>query len=262
MRGEVHVHERIRSKQLNIFTALLVAVADALLRVGKLMRSETTAPVPLLPPSAPFNAQQRAWLNGYFAGLTSFADGRGGAADAGGGTIAVAKKSLLVLFGSQSGTAEGLAKKLVKQANAGAFAARLMEANGCSIEELAATERLLLVTSTWGDGDAPDNAAQLLIRLTASDAPRLEKLSFSVLTIGDKNYSEFCGAGRKFDAAFEKLGARRVHPRVDCDLDYEAAAGAWIAGALVKVGEVISETVISNQSANAGTEASLLITDY
>jgi sulfite reductase (NADPH) flavoprotein alpha-component len=221
------------------------------------MKSDVTMPVPMVPPSAPFSAEQRAWLNGYFAGLTSFADAQNGGTTVGSAAPITAKKALLVLFGSQTGTAEGFAKKLVKQATD--FAGKISEANACSLEELAATERLLLVTSTWGDGDAPDNAAQLLAKLTAADAPRLEKLSFSVLALGDKNYTEFCGAGRKFDEALEKLGAKRVHPRVDCDLDYEAAAAEWVTGALAKLGEVVSESVISKQSVGPATPS--LITD-
>jgi sulfite reductase (NADPH) flavoprotein alpha-component len=187
--------------------------------------------VPFVPATAPFNAQQRAWLNGYFAGLTSFAE-----TDSAGASASVAPEktqvALTILFGSQSGTAEGLAKKLGRESAQHGFAATVKEANACTLEELAKIERLLLMTSTWGEGDAPDNAAQLLAGLQGANAPKLETLSFSVLALGDKNYSDFCGAGRKFDEALEKLGARRVHPRVDCDLDYETPAKAWMEGAL------------------------------
>jgi sulfite reductase (NADPH) flavoprotein alpha-component len=196
-------------------------------RVDLSMKSETNLAVPFVPMSAPFNDRQRAWLNGYLAGLTSFTG-----TDTG-GTVTPsaptkAKVALTILFGSQSGTAEGLAKKLAKESAQYGFAASIKEANACSLDELAKAERLLLLTSTWGEGDAPDNAAQLLAALTATNAPRLEKLLFSVLALGDKNYSDFCGAGRKFDEALEKLGAKRIHPRVDCDLDYEVPAKAWV----------------------------------
>lgn len=204
------------------------------------MKSETKVAVPYVPLSAPFNAAQRAWLNGYFAGLTSFAD----TADAGATAVSApagTQLALTILFGSQSGTTEGLAKKMGRESAQHGFAAVVKEANACTLEELSKTDRLLLLTSTWGEGDAPDNAAQLLTALQGANAPRLEKLSFSVLSLGDKNYSDFCGAGRKFDEALEKLGAKRVHARVDCDLDYEAAAKAWTEAALKAISAVESQ---------------------
>src|SRR5436190_2277108 len=203
-----------------------------------------TVAVPCVPVSAPFNAQQRAWLNGYFAGLTSFA-GTGSASAGEVAAPAKAKVALTILFGSQSGTAEGLAKKLAKESASLGFAASVKEANACTLDELSKAGRLLLLTSTWGEGDAPDNAAQLLTALTAADAPKLDKLSFSVLALGDKNYSDFCGAGRKFDEAFEKLGAKRVLPRVECDLDYEAAAKTWAEAAFKALSEVDAGPEIS-----------------
>ncbi len=186
--------------------------------------------IPFVPATAPFSAQQRAWLNGYFAGLTSF----GEAATESASVLAPAaeKMPLRILFGSQSGTAEGFAKKLAKEAGARGFAPKVSEANACALDELATTERLLLVTSTWGDGDAPDNAMGFWNALNTVEALKLANTSFSVLALGDQNYSEFCGAGKKFDTRFEQLGARRIHPRVDCDLDYESAAKAWMDAAL------------------------------
>jgi sulfite reductase (NADPH) flavoprotein alpha-component len=118
------------------------------------MSSKTA--VPYVPTTAPFTAQQRAWLNGYFAGLTSFADT--GTAATAPAPAAAAKKPLLILYGSQTGSAEGLAKKLAKESSAHGLEARLLEANACGLDVLAQTERLLFVTSTWGEGDAPDNA--------------------------------------------------------------------------------------------------------
>jgi sulfite reductase (NADPH) flavoprotein alpha-component len=188
-----------------------------------------------VPQTAPFNAQQRAWLNGYFAGLTSFADAAKTPATS--TSEPVVTKSLLILYGSQTGSAEGLAKKFGKESVQQGFEPKVMEARACTLEQLASTERLLLVTSTWGEGDPPDNAVSLWTALNAPGAPKLDKLAFSVLALGDKNYSDFCGAGKKFDARLEQLGAKRVHPRVDCDLDYEAAARDWMAAVLPVIRE-------------------------
>jgi sulfite reductase (NADPH) flavoprotein alpha-component len=201
--------------------------------------------VPFVPATAPFNAQQRAWLNGYLAGLTSFAETV--TESTGAAAAPIAKKPLLVLYGSQSGTAEGLAKNFGKEAAQHGFDAKVLEANACTPEVLAKTERMLLITSTWGDGDPPDNATQFWAALNSPQAPKLDTVSFSVLALGDKNYSDFCGAGKKFDERLEQLGARRIHPRVDCDLDYETPAKSWIDVVLAKLRDCGDPSPLSNE---------------
>jgi sulfite reductase (NADPH) flavoprotein alpha-component len=212
--------------------------------------------VAYIPASSPFSLEQRAWLNGFFAGLLGTAPG------AQPQQPAAAKKSLVILYGSQTGTAEQFAKKIANESAQHGFAARVLEANAFASVDLKTEERLLIVTSTWGEGDPPDNATQFWTYLNSSEAPDLKHLSFSVLALGDKNYSDFCGAGKKFDERLEKLGARRIHPRIDCDLDYEATAKGWMTAVLPKLsecGEVNSKSVISNQSRAAATDS--LITD-
>jgi sulfite reductase (NADPH) flavoprotein alpha-component len=190
------------------------------------------AGIPYVPSSAPFTAEQRAWLNGYLAGL--FADANLGEVQpqANGAPKSSPAEPLLVLYGSQTGTAEQLAKRLAKEAEKRSFAPRVMELNACPPAELAKEPRLVVITSTWGDGDPPDNAVNFWAELNSDAAPRLEQLHFSVLALGDKNYSDFCGAGKKFDMRLEALGARRITPRADCDTDYETTANAWMDGSM------------------------------
>jgi sulfite reductase (NADPH) flavoprotein alpha-component len=179
--------------------------------------------VPYVPHSAPFSAEQRAWLNGYFAGL--FAN----ASEATAATLrAQAPKPLLILYGSQTGTAEGLARRVGIEAGKHNHQARVLEMSRFAELDLKKETRLLIVTSTWGDGDPPDNAAAFWSYLSGSTAPELSGLDYSVLALGDRNYTDFCGAGRKFDERLEQLGARRVHPRADCDTDYEATVRTWL----------------------------------
>ncbi len=211
-----------------------------------------------IPASAPFTVDQRAWLNGFLAGMLCTS------ATPETPTPAAPAKLLLILFGSQTGSAERLAKAFGQEALQHGFAASVLEANAYGTVDLKTESHLLFITSTWGEGDPPDNATAFWTHLNSAEAPDLKHLSFSVLALGDKNYSDFCGAGRKFDARFEKLGAKRIVPRVDCDLDYEAPAKAWAASVWAELSKSVnSETVISNQSgavARATTDS--LITGY
>jgi sulfite reductase (NADPH) flavoprotein alpha-component len=186
--------------------------------------------VAYIPASAPFSNEQRAWLNGFFAGLLC----TGATPEA--PKEAAPTKPLLIIFGSQTGSAERLAKAIGKEAAQYGFAARVLDANAHATVDLKAESHLLIVTSTWGEGDPPDNAVAFWKLLSAPEAPELKNLSYGVLALGDKNYSDFCGAGKKFDERLEKLGAKRILPRAECDLDYEASAKAWIAAMWKEIG--------------------------
>jgi sulfite reductase (NADPH) flavoprotein alpha-component len=182
--------------------------------------------IPYIPESAPFSPEQRAWLNGFLAGLYAH-------------TPAAPPKSgepLLILFGSQTGTAERLAKQLAKESEQRGFAPRVHELNEYEKANLPAAQKAVIISSTWGDGDPPDNAVNFWSWLNAGAAPRLENLHYAVLGLGDKNYSEFCGASKKFDTRLEALGARRLLPRGECDVDYEAPAKAWTESLWEKLG--------------------------
>jgi sulfite reductase (NADPH) flavoprotein alpha-component len=194
-------------------------------------------PIPYIPNSAPFTPEQRAWLNGYLAGL--FADAALGEAEPhAAGARVVPTEPLLVLYGSQTGTAEQLARRLAREAEQRSFAPRVMEMNACAPAELAKETRLVVITSTWGDGDPPDNAAVFWAQLNSEAAPKLGQLHFSVLALGDRNYPDFCGAGKKLDARLEALGARRVAARADCDTDYETTARTWMEELWPALGQV------------------------
>ena len=155
--------------------------------------------LPSLPENAPFSAEQRAWLNGFLAGLfydhAEDPDPQGGPGSR--PSPARTARPLTILFGSQTGTAEGLAKRAGKEAAAKGFAPVVLPLNDHAKAGLGAGTRLLIITSTWGDGDPPDNAVAFWDWLGAEAAPRLDQLSFAVLGLGDRNYSEFCGAAKK-----------------------------------------------------------------
>ncbi len=123
-----------------------------------------------------------------------------------------------------------------------------------------ARENLLVIASTWGEGDPPQRAIDFHAALMADDAPRFEGLRYAVLALGDRAYAKFCETGRLFDERFAALGATRVAERIECDLDYEAAANTWIDGALAgicsaELGEPDAGAVIHVDFARAPAEA-------
>ncbi len=190
--------------------------------------------VPQIPATAPFSEEQRAWLNGFLAGLFS---GRPGNAEPQlGTTTSAALTPLTILYATQTGTAESLAKKAAKLAGSRGFAPAILDVATVSAESLQAHSNLLLITSTYGDGEPPDSAKSLHAALAADTAPALASVRYSVCALGDTNYTLFCQAGKDFDAYLEKRGAKRVHPRADCDVDYDASFATWLQSALSAFG--------------------------
>ncbi|MEW6160712.1 MAG: sulfite reductase subunit alpha, partial [Verrucomicrobiota bacterium] len=111
-----------------------------------------------------------------------------------------------------------------------------------SFQQLAAERDLLLLTSTFGDGDPPDNARSFWNALSSEAAPQLPQLNYSVLALGDSSYPKFCAFGRSVDERLEKLGAKRVVARCDCDVDYEPAFLQWQEAALSAIAPAASRS--------------------
>ncbi|MGF1450975.1 MAG: sulfite reductase subunit alpha [Opitutales bacterium] len=192
--------------------------------------------IPYIPTNAPFNEVQRAWLNGYLAALFSNADGVP-AGTAGPVLEEEPKTPLTILYGSQTGNSEGLAKQFRKAAEAQGFAVHVSELDGFERAQLPKVSNLLIVTSTYGEGDPPDNAQEFHAWLHSDEAPKLPQTRFGVLALGDTNYEDFCQTGKDFDARLEALGATRLTPRVDCETDYDEPAEAWFNTALTSLKE-------------------------
>jgi sulfite reductase (NADPH) flavoprotein alpha-component len=189
--------------------------------------------VPSIPENAPFTSSQRNWLNGFLAGL--FATSSPASSGIVETSLIPASIPLLILFGSQTGTAEGLARRIAKQARDCGCFPRVLDASAHATVDWAQESNLVVVTSTYGDGDIPDNAQSFWNWLSTDAAKTLAHLSFSVLALGDTSYAEFCAAGRKIDLRLEELGAKRFHSRADCDLDYEGTAKEWTQAILNKL---------------------------
>ena len=199
-----------------------------------------TAALPLLPDTAPFapehidalnavmartNAEQRQWLSGFLAGYHAATAGAPLAAPA---AAPRARVPLTILYATESGNAEGVGADLKKAAGKQGFAAKLLDMAEVSPAEIADQRNLLVVASTWGEGDPPERAAEFYKALMAEDAPRFDGVRFAVLALGDSSYVNFCEVGRRIDLRLEALGGERIAPRVECDLDYEAPGGGLV----------------------------------
>ncbi|WIE78327.1 sulfite reductase subunit alpha [Curtobacterium sp. MCSS17_016] len=197
----------------------------------------------LIPVDAPFSAAQESWLAGFIAGIA--AAGKKVAASAPTTTIDV-------LFGTQTGNAEFLADELVAGAKARGLGGRASALDAVTPEQLAEMSHVLVVTSTYGEGEMPDNAGLFWDAIQASTVPRLEGLQYAVLGLGDTSYDEFCQAGKLLDTRFEQLGATRIHDRVDCDVDFEDPAALWTAAVLDRLAAEAGATAAPGATTGGG----------
>ncbi len=149
-------------------------------------------------------------------------------------------RSLEVLFGSQSGNAEGLASKIAKTAKSYGLQGSVHDMDGFDFNSLSSKKRVIIVCSTWGEGEQPDNAEELWKFANSGAATRLEGTHFAVCALGDTSYELFCESGKEWDGLFEKLGATRIVERIDCDVDYDAPASEWTLKALPALAAVDS----------------------
>jgi len=172
--------------------------------------------VPVLPEAAPISRPVRLWVDGLLAGRYSRV----------GNVTPAPAPGPWVLWASQTGNAEDLAGRLIDQLGAAGLAARLVNMNDCAISDLAERD-VLVVTSTFGDGEPPDNGADFWNRLRAPDAPELAGLRFAVLGIGDRSYGQFCGHARSLDTRLAELGGDRMLDRSDCEAHDEESLTAW-----------------------------------
>ncbi|MFL6976755.1 assimilatory sulfite reductase (NADPH) flavoprotein subunit [Bacillus inaquosorum] len=170
---------------------------------------------------------QKIWLSGYLSAQSVSAQETAGAPAAASVAPAVSKE-VTVLYGSQTGNAQGLAENAGKQLEQRGFQVTVSSMSDFKPNQLKKVNNLLIVVSTHGEGEPPDNALSFHEFLHGRRAPKLEALRFSVLALGDSSYEFFCQTGKEFDQRLEELGGKRISPRVDCDLDYDEPAAEWL----------------------------------
>jgi sulfite reductase (NADPH) flavoprotein alpha-component len=179
----------------------------------------------------PFSYDQEAWISGFIAGMKQ--------------SVSVTNNSLIqdhnknlinldILFGTQTGNSEAIAEDMSKIANDAGFKTNVNSLDNITMDILGNMENVAIITSTYGEGEMPDNAQLFWDALSANTAPNLSNIKYSVLALGDTGYEEFCHAGKLIDTRFEQLGATRMQDRVDCDVDYEELSEKWISSLITK----------------------------
>lgn len=159
-------------------------------------------------------------------------------------------REVTVLFGSETGNGQSLASTIVEKLQAKQLPVQSFSMDDFKPQNLKKVQDLLIITSTHGEGEPPENARSFYEFLHSKRAPKLENVRFSVLALGDESYEFFCQTGKDFDKRLEELGGERLYPRVDCDVDFEDPAEQWINGVVA----VLHETSNANASAISVSE--------
>ncbi|MBL0513072.1 assimilatory sulfite reductase (NADPH) flavoprotein subunit [Aeromonas media] len=214
---------------------------------------QLTAPIPNISPLSDeqqrqlnqvlstLNTQQLAWVSGYLYGLSQ----SGVQSVATSAAVAAPSGSLTILYGSQTGNAKGVASAIQAQAKAHGLPVTLTSMADYKPKQLKKESHLLVVVSTYGEGEPPESAVDLFEQLKKGKIGKLEGLKFAVLGLGDSSYEFFCQTGKDFDDFLSKAGAERIHELASLDVDYQEAASAW--------GEQAVNAVAATLSAGAAT---------
>lgn len=211
---------------------------------------------------------QLAWLGGYLSGLSMGKDNvipfpQRSTAVATTANLApvantVATVKTLILYGTQTGNGKKIAEQLSAGLKAQGGEVSVTSMKDYRPQQLKQEQRLVIVVSTHGNGEPPDDARAFFNFIQSARAPRLEKLEYTVLALGDSSYDEFCQAGLLLDARFAELGAKRVVNRVDCDVDFAKTAKAWQAQVLEQfkpASEAANTQFVANPIAESVNEA-------
>jgi sulfite reductase (NADPH) flavoprotein alpha-component len=198
--------------------------------------------------------QQLWWASGYLAGLAAAGAAPAGASRAAPAAAAeaAAQPTWTVFYATETGNCRAIAEELAEAARAQGADVRTVDLADFRPAQLKKERRALFVVATHGLGDAPDGTEGFFEFVLGERAPRLEELRYGVLALGDSSYEDFCETGRQLDTRLEALGATRLEPRVDCDVDFEAASEAWQQRVLALIEAERAETETTAAAPAAG----------
>lgn len=204
------------------------------------------------------SAEQLSWASGYLAGVAAAASAQRSAPAP---VLAGARRGpqVTVLYGSETGHARGLAERIGRMLAEKGIHGRVTSMGEYKPRNLRDERFLVIVTSTHGEGDPPEPARGLVEFLMGRKAPRLNGVRYAVLGLGDSSYEHFCKTAKDLDARLEQLGAERLRPRVDCDVDFSATASTWIDELIPRLetlaGRAESPFLVASTPAGAATAA-------
>jgi sulfite reductase (NADPH) flavoprotein alpha-component len=204
------------------------------------------------------NSAQMNWISGYFAGL---AQGQSGSFIAPQTEVA-ASKTLTILYGSQTGNARSVAKEYKQKVEAAGIKAKLVNMADFKLKQLKNETHLVIIVSTHGEGDAPDDAMELDEFLASKKIPKLDHLHYAVLGLGDSSYEFFCQTAKNFDRRLAAAGAKPITERVDCDVDYDSAVELWSQQVTSKVQDELTIPGSGAASLAASGKPALALTSH
>lgn len=203
---------------------------------------------------ARLNGPQRLWLSGYLVG--TLAENSAGLAAAP-ASVPAGPPVATILYGSHSGNSESVAQQLGEALTRRGLSFRVLDMLDCKKNHLQEASNILVIVSTHGEGEPPERAVPLHELLHGRKAPRLDHVNYSVLALGDSSYEHFCETGRQFDDRMQSLGAKRLHDRIECDVDFQESAQRWVdavSDALALAHPAAAQQAPSVSAGSAGAE--------
>ena len=146
--------------------------------------------------------------------------------------------SLLLIFGTETGNAEELAEDAANMAKGFDLEATVMDMEDIEPDDISTSKRLIVVCSTWGEGEQPVNAQDLYDAVEETEEGSMEGVNFAVLALGDTAFEFFCESGKEWDTILEEKGGNRINDRIDCDTDYDDYAEEWLEDTLGLMKEI------------------------
>ncbi|MCT9845697.1 NADPH-dependent assimilatory sulfite reductase flavoprotein subunit [Leclercia adecarboxylata ATCC 23216 = NBRC 102595] len=200
-----------------------------------------------------FSPTQLAWVSGYFWGMLNQQPGAVVSAPA----AAVEIPAITLISASQTGNARRVAEALRDDLLAAKLNVNLVNAGDYKFKQIASEKLVVVVTSTQGEGEPPEEAVALHKFLFSKKAPKLAGTAFAVFGLGDSSYEFFCQSGKDFDSKLAELGGERLLDRVDTDVEYQAAAAEWRA----RIVDVLKARVPKETLAQAAVTAAGVVND-